>query len=163
MPAGAPKAAPRPGITPGMPWLVILIALAAGALTPLQATNAELYKHWQQPVWTTIWFYMSGLAAILLVQGLVRQSVPAHQAVIAAPWWAWVGGGISIATTVGSLMFAQKLGSGMFTGLSLTASIIVSILFDHLGWIGFKQHAASPLRLTGAALMIGGVWLVSRF
>ena len=60
-------------------------------------------------------------------------------------------------------MFAQKLGSGLFTGLSLTASLIVSILLDQMGWIGFKQHSASPLRLLGGALMIGGVWLITKF
>ena len=60
-------------------------------------------------------------------------------------------------------MFAQKLGSGMFTGLSLTASILVSILMDQMGWIGFKQHTDSPQRIVCGLLMVGGVWLVSRY
>ena len=80
-----------------------------------------------------------------------------------APWWAWIGGALSIVTTLAALMFAQKLGSGMFTGLSLTASILVSIVLDQMGWIGFKQHTASPLRILGGLLMVGGVWLVSRY
>lgn len=146
-----------------MQWIVILIAIGAGALAPLQGTNAELYKHWQQPIWTTIWFYLTGLATILLVQAAFRQHLPTHEAVVAAPWWAYVGGILSIVTTMAALMFAQKLGSGMFTGLSLTASILVSILLDQMGWIGFKQHTASPLRLLGGVLMCGGVWLVSRY
>ena len=146
-----------------MQWLVILFAVGAGALAPLQGTNAELFKHWQQPIWTTIWVYLSGLAAILLVQIVARQHYPTHDAIITAPWWAYVGGTLSIVTTLIALMYAQKLGSGMFTGLSLTASILVSILLDQMGWIGFKQHSASPLRLLGGALLVGGVWLVSRF
>ena len=96
-----------------MQWLVILIALGAGALAPLQGTNAELFKFWQQPIWTTIWVYLSGLAAILLVQGLFRQQLPTHYAVSSAPWWAYMGGILSIVTTLVALMFAQKLGSGM--------------------------------------------------
>ena len=146
-----------------MQWIVILIAIGAGALAPLQGTNAELYKHWQQPIWTTVWVYLSGLATILLIQAAFRQQLPAHEAVAAAPWWAWIGGALSIVTTLVALMFAQKLGSGMFTGLSLTAAILVSILMDQMGWIGFKQHTASPLRLLGGLLMVGGVWLVSRY
>jgi transporter family-2 protein len=66
-------------------------------------------------------------------------------------------------TTLIALMFAQKLGSGLFTGLSLTASVVISILLGHIGWIGFKQHSASPQRLLGSALIITGVWLVSKF
>ena len=146
-----------------MAWLVILIAIGAGALTPLQGTNAELYKHWQQPVWTTVWVYASGLAGVLLIQGIARQPLPETQAIHAAPWWAWIGGVLSIVTTLAALMYAQKLGSGMFTGLSLTASITVSILLDQMGWIGFQKHPASMLRLTGGLLMIVGVWLVSKF
>lgn len=146
-----------------MAWLVVLLAIGAGALAPLQGTNAELFKHWQQPIWTTIFVYSSGLAAILLVQAFARQALPSTPAMHAAPWWAYVGGALSIVTTLVALMYAQKLGSGMFTGLSLTASIIISILFDQMGWIGFKQHSASPLRLLGGALMVGGVWLVSKY
>ena len=146
-----------------MEVLVVLIAIAAGSLNPFQATNAELYKHWQQPVWTTLWVYLSGLTGILLVQAVVRQSLPEKSAFLAAPWWAWVGGLVSIATTMIGLMYAQRLGSGVFTGLSLTASVLVSILLDHMGWIGFKQHPASPMRLFGGALMVCGVWIVSRF
>ncbi len=146
-----------------MAWAIFLLAILAGALAPLQGTNAELFKHWQQPVWTTVWVYLSGLVVILLVQLFARQALPTGPAMHAAPWWAYVGGGLSIATTLIALMFAQKLGSGLFTGLSLTASVLVSILLDQMGWIGFKQHTASPLRLLGGALMVGGVWLVSKF
>ncbi len=146
-----------------MTWLVILIAIGAGALTPLQGTNAELFKFWQQPLWTTIWVYLSALVGTLLIQVFVRQKLPTAQALHAAPWWAYVGGVLSIFTTVAALMYAQKLGAGLFTGLSLTASIIVSILLDQMGWIGFKQHSASPLRIVGGCLLVGGVWLVSKF
>jgi len=146
-----------------MEWIVVLLAIASGTIAPLQGTNAELYKHWQQPVWTATWVYLSGLVCILVVQAFARQPLPATAAFHAAPWWAYIGGATSVATTLVGLMYAQKLGSGMFTGLSLTASITISILFDHMGWIGFKQHPASPMRLLGGALMIGGVWLVSKF
>lgn len=146
-----------------MAIIVVLLAIAAGAMAPLQGTNAELFKHWQQPVWTTVWVYLSGLATILLIQLFVRQPVPVGGALHAAPWWAYVGGSLSIVTTLIALMYAQKLGSGLFTGLSLTASVVVSILLDQMGWLGFKQHPASPLRMLGGALMVGGVWLVSKF
>ena len=61
-----------------------------------------------------------------------------------------------IVTTLTALMYAQKLGSGMFAGLGLTASFIVSIWLDHMGGIGFKQHPASIPRILGGLLMISG-------
>ena len=146
-----------------MSWLFVLFAAAAGALNPFQNVNAELNKHWQQPLWTATWVYLSGLAGVLLLQLFARQQTPAHGAVVSAPWWAWTGGLVSIGATMIGLLFAQKLGSGVFTGVSITASVLVSILLDHMGWIGFKVHPASPLRLAGAGLMVAGVWLVMRF
>ena len=38
-----------------------------------------------------------------------------------------------------------------------------SVLLDHFGWIGFEQHSASIPRLAGCALMIVGVFLISKF
>jgi transporter family-2 protein len=61
------------------------------------------------------------------------------------------------------LVLAQKLGSGVFTGLTLTASLVTSVLLDQFGVIGFRQHSASPARLVGCALMIAGVWMITRF
>jgi transporter family-2 protein len=60
-------------------------------------------------------------------------------------------------------MLAQRLGSGVFTGLSITAALATSIVLDQFGWLGFKQHSASPARLAGCGLLIAGVWLVARF
>ncbi len=149
--------------------LAILAALAAGAANPFQsATNAELNKHLDQPLLAGLWVYASGLLGVLLLALCVRQfssarlgSIPGAMAHV--PWWAWMGGLISIASTMAGLMLAQKLGSGVFTGLSITASIIVSVLLDQFGWIGFKQHTASPGRIAGCTLLVAGVWLVSRY
>lgn len=146
-----------------MQWLFMLFAAVAGALNPFQNVNAELHKHWQQPLWTTAWVYLSGLAGVMLLQAVLRQPLPPHEALHAVPWWSWLGGLVSIGATMIGLMYAQQLGSGIFTGVSITASVCVSVLLDHMGWIGFKPHPASPGRIVGAALMVVGVWLVSRF
>ena len=125
--------------------------------------NAELQTHANAAFWTTMWVYVSGLAGVLLVQLLWRQPLPSWQMLQGAPWWAWLGGIVSIAATMAGLTLAQKLGAGIFTGVTISASILVSIVLDANGWLGFRQHAASPLRLAGGALMVFGVWLVSRF
>ncbi len=149
-------------------WISILIALAAGAANPFQAgTNAELNKQLGQPVLAGLWVYVSGLAGLLLFAVLARQ-LPAGalgRASAAAghvPWWAWLGGAISILSTMAGLLLAQKLGSALFTGLTVSASIVTSVLLDQFGWLGFRHHAASPVRLLGCALLVAGVWLVSR-
>ncbi len=146
-----------------MSWLIALIALAAGAANPFQAgTNAELNKQLHNPLWATISVYATGLLAVLLVQLVARQAFPDSSTLRSVHWWAWIGGIISIASTVAGLTLAHRLGSGLFTALTLTASVVVSVLLDQFGLIGFAKHTASPLRLAGCSLLIAGVWLVSR-
>lgn len=145
-----------------MAWFAFLVSLLSGAANPFQsATNGELNKQLHQPVWAGIATYATGLLGMLLVQLFVRQPLPTGQ-VSSVSWWAWMGGLISIFSTMAGLTMVQKLGSGIFTSLSLTASIVVSVLLDHFGVVGLKQHPASPGRLIGCGLLVVGVWLVGR-
>ena len=146
-----------------MTILFVLIALAAGAANPLQSgVNAQLNKQLTQPVWAGIAVYATGLLGMLLVQVFLRQPVPATHAIASVRPWAWLGGSISILSTMAGLMLARKLGSGVFTGLTLTASLVMSVLLDQFGLIGFTQRSATPVRLLGCGLMIAGAWLISR-
>ncbi len=147
-----------------MNWISYLLATAAGAANPVQAgANAELKKCLNDAVWAGLAVYISGLLGMILIQLFVRGPLPAAAALSRTPWWAWTGGIISIASTIAGLTFAQKMGSGLFTGISVTASLAASILLDQFGLIGFKAHPASPLRILGTGLMITGLWLVAKF
>ena len=150
-------------------WFALLAALAAGAVNPLQSgANAELNKQLGGPLLTGVWIYLSGLSGLLLAALVWRQFGGAAlgrsgAALVHAPWWAWLGGVISVVSTLAGAIFAQQLGSALFTGLSLTASLVTSVLLDQFGAFGFRQHAASPARLVGCVLLVAGVWLVMRF
>ena len=143
-------------------WSFILVALVAGAFNPLQsAANAQLNRQLHAPVWAGIVVYATGLAGLLLTLLCLREAVPSAVAAGRVSPWAWCGGLISLVSTMGGLILAQRLGSGIWTGLTVTAATVISVLIDHLGALGFKQHNASVGRLIGCGLMIAGVWLVS--
>ena len=147
-----------------MSFFAYLIAVAAGAANPLQAgANAELNKQVSSPLWAGIFVYASGLLGLLLAQIVLRHAFPASDRIAGVKAWAWLGGLISIASTLAGLTLAQRLGSGVFTGLTVTASIATSVALDQLGWVGFRQHTASPARLAGCALMVVGLWMVAKF
>lgn len=156
-----------------MIWILILIAAAAGAANPFQSgANAELNRSLGHPAAAALWVYASGLAAVLAAAVVLRLAAPhlAHGAfsavfsrAVGAPWWAWLGGVASVAPTLAGLMLAQRLGSGVFTTASVAAGVVMSVLLDQFGWIGFRQHSASPGRILGCCLLVTGVWLVARF
>ncbi|MDQ2834211.1 MAG: DMT family transporter [Acidobacteriota bacterium] len=146
-----------------MTWLLFLLALAAGTANPFQSgTNAELNKRLDAPLWTGMIVYASGLAALLILQLCLRHPLPTGK-FPGIPWWAWTGGVISIIPTLIGLAIAQRMGSGLFTGASITAALITSVALDHFGLVGFRQHTASPARLAGCALMVAGLWMIARF
>ena len=147
-----------------MNWLSYLLAVAAGAANPGQSgANAQLDKTLESPGWTAVWVYLSGLIGVLILVPILREAFPDAGRLAAVPWWAWLGGILSIGSTISGLVFAQKMGSGVFTGISVTASLVTSIVLDHFGLIGFKVHPASPLRIAGGGCMILGLWLIAKF
>ena len=140
-----------------------LLAIAAGAVNPVQAgANSELKKSLNQALYPAIAVYSAGLLGVLIIQLFIRQPWPGAQRVAETPWWAWLGGFVSIASTLAGITFALKMGSGVFTGISVTSALVASVVLDHFGLVGFKVHPASWPRVLGCALMIAGVWIVSK-
>lgn len=147
-----------------MQLIAYLLSIAAGAANPIQAgANAELRKTTGTAIFAAGAVYLSGLCAMLVIQVIVREGWPTFEKLARTPWWAWMGGVLSIGSTLAAAVFAQRLGSGVFTGISVTASLAMSILLDNFGLVGFKPHPASPLRILGCGLMIGGLWLAAKF
>lgn len=141
----------------------IVLAILAGAANPFQsATNAELNKQIGQPAWAGLTVYATGLIGMAIVLAVSRQPFPGGR-LSGVHWWAWMGGLISILSTMAGLILAQKMGSATFTGLALTASVITSVLLDQFGLVGMRQHATSPARAVGCGLLIAGIWLVAKF
>jgi transporter family-2 protein len=144
--------------------IAYLLAIAAGAANPIQAgANAELKASTGATVFAATAVYLSGLGAMLVIHLFVREGWPTLGKLARIPWWAWTGGLLSIGSTMAAAAFAQRMGSGVFTGLSITASLVTSILLDNFGVAGFHTHPASPMRIFGGVLMITGLWLTAKF
>jgi transporter family-2 protein len=55
------------------------------------------------------------------------------------------------------------MGSTYFTATTVTCSLVCAVLLDHMGWIGFEVHRVNLWRITGCALLLAGLFLVSKF
>ena len=146
-----------------MKALLYVFVAAAGALTSVEAgSNAELTKAFGGPWWPAVLF--SVLSIALLAAAALFLAGPFPSGVVAqVPWWGWIGGAISAVYIVSMLIAPGRLGSGLFTGLTVSAAVIASIALDHFGLVGFKQHPAGVGRLIGGALMIAGLICVAVF
>ena len=142
--------------------LLLLFAVVAGAFLPLQAgVNARLAHFVGGPVRASAVSFGVGTAALVLVAVLFYRH--AHTHARDAPWWAWVGGLLGAFYVTATVVVPVRIGAAAFFGVLVTAQLVMSVLIDQFGWLNFPKHEASPLRLLGVAMLIGGVLLVRLF
>ncbi len=152
-----------------MKLLLVLLTIASGLSNPIQsAANAALNKATQQPLVTALVLYAVAVMALLpLVAGYALwrglSFAPLREAAGQLPWWAYVGGACNIVFVLVGAVATQKLGSGPFTVITLTAAVLLSIVLDSAGLMELPQHPLTWPRVVGAALSIAGVALVSLF
>lgn len=107
---------------------------------------------------------MVGVVLTIALVLFMTEKWPTSEAIRNAPWYGWIAGGL-LGTTylTGAILLAPKLGAAALIGLVVAGQIIFSVLLDHFGWIGFEQHSAGFARIAGCLLMLGGVFLISKF
>jgi transporter family-2 protein len=145
-----------------------LFIVAAGLLVAMQAgANATMQKSLQNPFLASAVSFAGGLFSLLLAlaiyMALNKTPLPKAHQWAAAPWWAWTGGTLGAIYVLTGVLTVEKVGTGIFVCLSVTASILASLAIDHFGLVGMHRHAASPARLLGGALMVAGMFLIGRF
>lgn len=147
-----------------MVWLYLLLAVAAGAMLPVQfGVNAQL-SHWLgSPIRAAFVSFLVGTIALLIVSAFVRKPVPSLARLADVPWWVWIGGLLGAFYVAGSIVTAPKLGAVTLAAAIIFGQTVASVLVDQYGWVGFKEHHASPGRLVGVVLVAVGVLLVRAF
>jgi transporter family-2 protein len=145
-----------------------IIIIVAGTLVAMQAgTNVGMQKSLHNPILASAVSFAGGLLSLLLVlaiyMALHKTPLPKAHQWASAPWWAWTGGTLGAVYVLAGVLTAEKVGTGVFVCLSVTASILASLAIDHFGLVGMHRHAASPGRLLGGALMVAGMILIGKF
>ena len=146
-----------------MPTLaLILLVLAAGALTAIQApTNAFLARALGSPFNAALLSFAVGLAA--LVAMVLQQGVrPDLAAMRLLPWWAWIGGLYGVVFVTTAIIGAPRLGVALFLILSVTGQLVVAAIIDATGGFGLTPRPITVDRVAGILLVIAGVALVAR-
>ncbi|WP_406663295.1 DMT family transporter [Gallaecimonas sp. GXIMD1310] len=143
---------------------LLLATLLAGAMMPVQAgINAQLANHTGGAVWAAFISFFVGTMVLGGYLLLSRQSAPAAGALLALPWWQWVGGILGAFFVAVSAYAAPRLGAAAFIGLLVSGQMAASLLLDNQGWLGYLQKDFSLPRLFGALMIVGGVILIRRF
>ena len=143
--------------------LLVVFAFVLGVLLPVQAgINAQLRVSLGEPLAATLVSFVVGTVGLAIGAVFARTSFPVGAAWAQSPWWHWIGGLIGAVYVAGSIVLAPRLGAATLIAAVVAGQMLTSLVLDQFGWVGFPVHEATPLRLLGAALIIGGVVLIQR-
>lgn len=139
----------------------VLLALAAGAMLPLQAAiNARLARLLGSSVWAAA---VSGavLTAVLVAIGLLAvRALPRTAGVATLPWWAWTGGLCGCFVLTATTAVAPRLGAATMIALVVAGQVLCALAIDHFGLLGLAVHPLTARRLAAGLLLLGGVLLM---
>ena len=143
--------------------LFILMALALGAVLPIQAAiNARLAKTAGSPVMAAFISFAIGSIALMLFLIIAGQFqfrfISSH-----SPWWVWTGGLLGTFFVAGIVVLLPRLGVVLSFSLVLAGQMFAAILFDQFGWIGLAIREISVGKIIGSILLIAGVILIRKF
>lgn len=146
-----------------MPWLPAVLAFVAGSGLVVQvAMNMALTRAFGNGTLAVFVNFLIGTAALVCLLLANRTTLPTREQLLAVPAWAWAGGLLG-ALYVSTANFAgPRLGALLLLTLAVSGQMLAAIVVDHYGLLGYAVQPASPQRVLGAALLLGGLLLIAR-
>ena len=141
----------------------MLVAVLIGAGLSVQVgLNAQVRHYLGDPALAALGNFLVGTVAILVYLVLMRASWPTTGLLRSVPPVNWAGGLFGAAYVAASALLAPRLGSAPMLALLIGGQLLMSLLLDHFGWIGFATHEMNLWRVVGAVLLVAGVVLIVR-
>lgn len=136
--------------------------LFAGSLIAVQSSsNSALGKYLSHPIHSAIVSFSSGLLILVTFAIFTNAGLPSPIKVISAPKFYLIGGFLGSIFVVSVIMCVPKVGVASVVTASLCGQILLSIVLDHFGLLGMKQHSINISKVFGAGLIIAGIFLVN--
>ncbi|MCK9525651.1 MAG: DMT family transporter [Limnochordia bacterium] len=142
-----------------MTMLALVLAALSGVLMALQGSLNTAMAKIVGLLEGTFIVHLVGtvLALILVVLGLGQGNL-AHFA--KAPWYAYLGGVLSVGIIYLVAAAISKLGVAPATTAIIVGQVFTAALVDHFGWFGLEPLPFSLGKALGILLMAGGAWLL---
>lgn len=144
--------------------LLILVVMAAGAVLPIQAGfNIQIGKTVQQPIFAAFASFLIGTIALFIYLLLLKfnfSTISATKSVSPIVWTAGILGAFYVAAII---IIAPKLGTALTFSLVVGGQMIISLILDHYGLLGFPIKTINWQRLLGVVFLVAGVLLIRKF
>lgn len=148
--------------------LIFLFVLLAGGLRSVEAGCQNSLKNSMKNIWLcAVISYTVALTGFLIFLGLstilsTDPSWPTLHDFQHMPWWAPFGGLVGGVAVVGMITVARYVGVATFSALVIVSEMVVALIMDNFGLMGFATRHATPQRLIACALITLAVYLMAK-
>jgi transporter family-2 protein len=145
----------------GTYWPYLLAVGVGAGLTVQVGMNATVGRTLGSPLWASVINFVVGLVALLVCAWTLAPRV-SSSSLGQVPAWAWLAGLLGGAYVVGTTLLGPRIGALALIAFVLAGQLVMALLVDQFGILGFPRAPISPTRLLGAALLVAGALLVVR-
>jgi bacterial/archaeal transporter family-2 protein len=144
-------------------WLYPIIVVGGILQAWGPPMNGALRNGFTNPWLASIVSFLPIVFFLSIVWFCLPRPMPTADGISHMPWWAPLAGLVGAVAVVNGLFFVDKVGAGLFAGLTISANIIMSLLIDNFGLFGMPVHALNLGRIIGGILLVAGVAAVAVF
>ncbi|MFD0361093.1 DMT family transporter [Nocardia sp. GCM10030253] len=146
--------------------LIFLFILVSGGLRSIEVGCQNTQKIYVRNVWLCAVFSygvaLAGFLIFLAVSRVVAPSAwPTLDDVRNMPWWAPFGGLIGGVAVVGMITVAKYVGVATFNAVIIVSEMLVALVMDDLGLMGFATRELTAPRVVGAILITVAVYVMA--
>lgn len=146
-----------------MQLLLVIVAVLAGALLPVQAgINTQAARALGSGTQASLLNFVVGTLALAAMCLAMRTPWPTADRLAAVPWQGYLGGVIGAAFVALAVFLSPRLGVLLFLAAAILGQMLASTLIDHNGWLGLDIRVATPGKIVGVVLVLAGVACITR-
>ncbi|WP_051133050.1 DMT family transporter [Nocardia paucivorans] len=142
---------------------VFLFVLTGGALRSVEAGCQNTLMNHVKNMWLcAVISYavaLTGFSIFLAVSS--KTPWPDLDDVRNMPWWAPFGGLLGGAAVIGMIAVARYVGVATFSALVIVGEMVVALIMDHFGLMGFEERHATPPRVLACVLITTAIYLMA--
>lgn len=152
-----------------MVLLYYFLSLVSGMALTLQAGfNGRLRSKVGSPVLSSFISFLVGTIGLglVLTYTILSGSYSLSDSVNMLKgirWWMFTGGLLGAFYIFITIFASPKIGFANMFSLVICGQIILSIIFDHFGFLENEIHLINPQRILGVVLLIAGVYVIQKF
>jgi bacterial/archaeal transporter family-2 protein len=144
-----------------MQYLLILAAVGAGMLIPVQTGfNTQLGAALGSPWSASAIVMMVAAFSMTVLAFAARAPLPLGSQLATMPWTGWLGGLLGAIYVLALIQLAPKLGAANLVVFVVVGQLLMALVIDHFGLIGFAEKPITMIKLFGALLLVGGAGLI---